>query len=127
MCPTAAFQVHVRTATFQQWPKNSQQTPVALAEAGFIQCPSGGKDNVMCVYCLVEIRKWKTGEQPMLKHAQKSPLCRLVVERLTNGKGTPGRLTPAELQQQQYIIQEVAKWAEERNLVRKCDDFIQCG
>ena len=83
-----------RLKTFKNWNSAFKKSPEELAYHGFIYVPSqvamdsddddndnvGGPqtkndDNVMCVYCGIEIHMWETNDHPMLEHKRVQQDC----------------------------------------------------
>uniref|UniRef100_A0A8D0DKR1 Baculoviral IAP repeat-containing protein 5 n=1 Tax=Salvator merianae TaxID=96440 RepID=A0A8D0DKR1_SALMN len=67
-----------RLATFSQWPFNSgcACTPIRMAEAGFIHCPSeNAPDVAQCFMCFKELEGWEPEDDPREEHQKHSPNC----------------------------------------------------
>ncbi|KAI8367541.1 uncharacterized protein BYT42DRAFT_586646 [Radiomyces spectabilis] len=63
------------------WPhkRRKQQSPEALAKAGFYFVPEITKDTVRCFLCDIELDDWKRGDTPTARHAHASPTCAWVL------------------------------------------------
>ena len=55
-----------RLKTFKNWPKQIEQQPKDLAEAGFYYTKIG--DKVRCFYCGLTLHKWVKGDDPVCEH-----------------------------------------------------------
>ncbi|XP_052834399.1 baculoviral IAP repeat-containing protein 2 isoform X2 [Octopus bimaculoides] len=65
-----------RLKTFSSRPKNKNQKPKSLADAGFFH--NGISDTVICFSCGCTLCDWDEDEDPWHKHAQYSPKCTFV-------------------------------------------------
>ncbi|XP_026749078.2 baculoviral IAP repeat-containing protein 7 [Galleria mellonella] len=74
--PTRAS-LAARLATFERWPADRTQVPMALAEAGFFY--TGTDDQVRCFYCDGGLGKWEAGDAPWSEHAHWFPHCGYVL------------------------------------------------
>ncbi|KAM3964935.1 death-associated inhibitor of apoptosis 2 [Aphomia sociella] len=74
--PTRAS-LAARLATFERWPADRTQAPMALAEAGFFY--TGTDDQVRCFYCDGGLGKWEAGDAPWSEHAHWFPHCGYVL------------------------------------------------
>ncbi|KYN06939.1 Apoptosis 2 inhibitor [Cyphomyrmex costatus] len=71
-----------RLQTFKGWPKNLNQTPEMLAEAGFYY--SGYEDQVRCFHCDGGLRNWQPTDDVWVEHARWFSSCFFV--NLVRGK-----------------------------------------
>ena len=65
-----------RLESFVSWPAEGVVQPTSLARAGFYF--TGMEDIVRCFKCHTEIKNWKRGDLPMLRHKDYSPMCPFV-------------------------------------------------
>ncbi|KAK3577415.1 hypothetical protein CHS0354_032262 [Potamilus streckersoni] len=63
----------IRLNTFNNWPKENQQTPKELVEAGFYY--TGSEDSVNCFYCGGNLRNWERDDNIWLEHRRWFPQC----------------------------------------------------
>ncbi|KAH8379011.1 hypothetical protein KR009_002615 [Drosophila setifemur] len=72
----------VRLRTYEAWPRNLQQKPHQLAEAGFFY--TGVGDRVRCFSCGGGLKDWDVDDEPWEQHALWLSQCRFV--RLMKGQ-----------------------------------------
>ena len=73
--PTYA-QLQVRISSYQGWPTYLDQTPRAMAMAGFLF--AGYQDYTRCFFCGGGLRNWEAGDDPWVEHARWFPQCAFV-------------------------------------------------
>jgi hypothetical protein len=62
-----------RLLTFKDFPSHVDVRPVTLARCGMYY--SGNGDEVICAFCHVHLKNWKTGDCIVSKHQEQSPNC----------------------------------------------------
>lgn len=81
-----------RLATFDKWPLDFIDKEI-LAKTGFYYI--GKDDNVICIFCGVEIGSWERGDNPIEEHRKFSPQCKLL-QRLTRTDSVMRKLPRSE-------------------------------
>ena len=72
-----------RMETFRDWPRAMPQTPISLADAGFIYMGVG--DHVQCFYCNGGLKNWHKDDDPLVEHFKHFETCGFVQEVLRPG------------------------------------------
>ena len=68
--------LQVRISSYQGWPSYLDQTPRAMAMAGFLF--AGYHDYARCFFCGGGLRNWEPGDDPWVEHARWFPQCAFV-------------------------------------------------
>ena len=68
--------LQVRISSYQGWPSYLDQTPRAMAMAGFLF--AGCQDYARCFFCGGGLRNWEPGDDPWVEHARWFPQCAFV-------------------------------------------------
>nr|XP_039259191.1 E3 ubiquitin-protein ligase XIAP-like isoform X2 [Styela clava] len=68
-----------RLKSFKKWPIESEVTPASLSRNGFFFL--GDMDRTQCFCCCVVLRDWTAGDDPVIKHQNKCPDCRMVQQK----------------------------------------------
>ena len=68
--------LQVRISSYQGWPSYLDQTPRAMAMAGFFF--AGCQDYARCFFCGGGLRNWEPGDDPWVEHARWFPQCAFV-------------------------------------------------
>ena len=68
--------LQVRISSYQGWPSYLDQTPRAMAMAGFLF--AGFQDYARCFFCGGGLRNWEPGDDPWVEHARWFPQCAFV-------------------------------------------------
>ncbi|XP_076084056.1 baculoviral IAP repeat-containing protein 3-like [Mytilus galloprovincialis] len=65
--------LQIRISSFEGWPGYLNQTPRAMALAGFLF--AGYHDYTRCFHCGGGLRNWEAGDDPWVEHARWFPQC----------------------------------------------------
>ncbi|CAG2242643.1 BIRC2_3 [Mytilus edulis] len=65
--------LQIRISSFEGWPGYLNQTPRAMALAGFLF--AGYHDYTRCFHCGGGLRNWESGDDPWVEHARWFPQC----------------------------------------------------
>ena len=65
-----------RIKTFDKWPKQIQQIPEELAQAGFYYTNIG--DKVKCFYCGLILYNWEKGDDVFVEHRRHCNTCKFM-------------------------------------------------
>ncbi|XP_065339782.1 death-associated inhibitor of apoptosis 2-like [Cloeon dipterum] len=62
-----------RIISFEFWPKCYNQTPIAMARAGFFY--TGVGDRAICFHCNLGLKDWHPNDDPFVLHCRWNPSC----------------------------------------------------